>query len=163
MENEPSSPELINIPNIEKTISQLLSEIVKSNSNKKVDNNDPFASKKITNVTIKYYIERIKKYTFIENSTLIMALIYIDRICGQNNLALNPYNIHRILFATCLVALKFNEDVIYDNTFYAEVAGISIEECNLLEHCCLRLLNFNLYVSHELFEKYLGYLNDEEV
>ena len=73
---------------------------------------------------------------------------------------MNPYNIHRIIFSCCLLALKYNEDIVYDNKFYSEVGGISLNETNNLEYQCIQLLNFNLFVDDELFNKYLGYIKE---
>ena len=153
--------ELVEIPKIVKVISNLLSEIVKNNAARQYDDKDPFASKKVTTVTVKFYLERIRKYSKLENSSLIIALIYIDRICAQNDFTLCPYNIHRILFACALVAIKYNEDSVYDNKFYSDVAGVSLEETNYLEYSCLKLLNFNLFVDEEIFSQYVGYLKGE--
>lgn len=160
MENN-NEQDLLNIPKIIKTIANLLSEIVKGNACKPLQENDPFASKKVSSVTLRYYLERIKKYSKLENSTLIITLMYIDRICSLNNFILSPYNIHRILFGCFLVAIKYNEDNIYDNQFYSEVGGVSLEETNYLEYSALKLLNFNLFISEDDFSKYLHYLKGD--
>lgn len=152
--------ELIKIPKLIKAISHLLSEIVKVNSQIEYDEHDPFSSKVVTTIPIQYYIERIKKYTNIENSTLIITLIYADRVCGINSLVLHPHNIHRIILASCLLAIKYNEDEFYANDYYAQVGGITTEELNLLEYNCIQLLNFNLYVDEKIFQKYVNYLSN---
>ncbi len=90
----------------------------------------------------------------MEKSTLILAMIYIDRICNQNKLELNPHNIHRILLGSCLEAIKYNEDVIFDNLYYSRVAGVSLKEINHIELYTLSFLNFNLYVDDKTFEFY---------
>ena len=35
------------------------------------------------------------KYSKIENSTFVLILIYIDRVCDLNKIQLNYYNIHK--------------------------------------------------------------------
>ena len=67
--------ELVRIPKLIKIISNLLTEIVKNNATRPYDEKDPFSSKKVSSVTVKFYLERIRKYTKLENSTLIIALI----------------------------------------------------------------------------------------
>ena len=152
--------ELIKIPKLIKAISHLLSEIVKVNSQIEYDAYDPFSSKVVTTIPIQYYIERIKKYTNIENSTLIITLIYADRVCGMNSIVLHPHNIHRVILASCLLAIKYNEDEFYANDYYAQVGGITTEELNLLEYNCIQLLNFNLFVDKKIFQKYVNYLSN---
>lgn len=135
-------------------IVSLLTEIVHLNSDKQYDEADPFAKRSIPEISVGDYIDRIKKYTKMEKSTLILAMIYIDRICNQNRLILTPYNIHRILLGSCLIAIKYNEDVIYDNLFYSRVAGVTLKEINIIELYTLSFLNFNLYVDDGTFEFY---------
>ena len=54
-----------------------------------------FGSKKPPSIAILAYLERIAKYTQIEESTLIICLIYIDRVCDLSKMQLNEFNIHR--------------------------------------------------------------------
>ncbi len=62
---------------------------------KKDKNLSVFSSKKPPSITIIAYLERIVKYMQIEESTLILCLIYIDRVCDVNKIQLNDNNIHR--------------------------------------------------------------------
>ena len=139
-------------------ISKLILELIKSNSNIKYDPKDPFSQRKIPEIPIDYYIERIKKYSKLDDSTLVLTLIYCDRICGLNNLLLQPYNIHRLFISCCLLAIKFNEDCFYTNEYYAKVGGIDLDEMNYLERSCIELLNFDLFVDQNLYKKYVNYL-----
>lgn len=162
MENSNNSEDkdVIAIKNISEKISNLLNEIVNSNDYKTLHKNDVFASKKPPKIEILYYIKRIIKYSSIENSTLIISLIYIDRLCSQSNITLTLCNIHKILFACCLVAIKYNEDTIYDNKYYSQIAGISLKETNMLEYSCISLMNFDLFIDESIFDKYLTYIQD---
>lgn len=55
----------------------------------------PFLSKKVPGISIKNYLERLVKYSKIENTTLVLILIYIDRVCDLNKIRLNYFNIHK--------------------------------------------------------------------
>ena len=121
-----------------------------------------FSSNTIPNISIYDYLIRIQTYSFIEKSTLILSLIYIDRLCQICKLSLTFYNIHRILFAAILIAVKYNEDNFYDNKYYAEIAGVKIKELKIIEFTFVELINFKMYVSNELFDKYYSYLNSFE-
>jgi hypothetical protein len=116
-----------------------------------------FSSKKIPKISISEYIQRIIEYTEIENSSLIMSLIYLDRIC-KKDIMITELNIHRFLLMSLIISIKINEDIIYDNNYYSKVAGISIKEFNQLESEFLKLINFKLYISEEEFLKYKFYL-----
>ena len=57
-----------------------------------------------------------------------------------------------------MVAIKYNDDVYYDNEFYSKVGGLSCRELNQLEGAVLSSLDFDLYVSSEHYERYLDCL-----
>jgi hypothetical protein len=104
------------------------------------------------------YLSRIHKYLSINDSTLIISLIYIDRICKNKGVKLTKNNIHRILFSSILASIKFNEDKIYPNSFYAKIVGISVKELTKLESVFLKLIDFKLFISDEIYNIYSTYL-----
>ena len=84
------------------------------------------------------YLRRILKYVKIEYTTLIIAMIYIDRICKEK-VFLNEFNIHRIMLISIYMAYTYNEDRIYDNKYLALVSGLNKSEMLLLEEDFLDL------------------------
>ncbi len=60
------------------------------------------------------------------------------------------------------MAIKYNEDVYYDNEFYSKVGGLSCPELNRLEGAFLDLLGFEVYVSFDHYERYLSCLVAKE-
>ena len=119
-----------------------------------------FNTNNIPNITIQKYLERIFKYTEAEESTFIIALIYIDRINQISNIIITPYNIHRIIFISVLLAIKYNEDITFDFDYYAQVAGISIDELKSLEIEFVCLVKFKLYINKEQFDNYKSFLDE---
>lgn len=86
---------------IVKSINSILDEIVNENMDKskakirESQKNNSFYAKKIPSIPVISYIERILKYSKMEEATLIVMLIYIDRLCENNNFLLTENNIHR--------------------------------------------------------------------
>ena len=117
-----------------------------------------FSSNSIPKISILEYLNRIVNYTKIEDSTLITAIIYLDLV-GQNEIYLTDYNIHTLLLICILIAIKMNEDSIYTNDYYAQVAGISLKKLNKIEHEFLNMNKFKLFVDKDLFDKYQQYLS----
>ena len=113
-----------------------------------------FTSKKIPNISIGDYLTRIKKFTKINDSTLIICLIYLDRYIKINKIILTDVNVHRICFASLLIAMKYNEDFFYTNKFYSNVAGLKCSELNKLELKFVTEIKFDLFVDKNLYEKY---------
>ena len=149
---EASTTEVISNKNLLKEIEEtLISIISKTEKDKKTgDKKTPFDHKHIPHISVYDYLFRIQKYTGIENNTIIIALIYIDRICTKKNIILNKHNIHSILVTAILVSIKYNEDHICDNLYFSKIAGVSLKELNYLECKFLEIINFDLFVSEEL-------------
>jgi hypothetical protein len=161
VENEIRNLDLI------KTISHILETIL--NDNKLLDNyaeivknqrKMAFSSRIIPSISIEEYLIRIQTYANMEKNTLILSLIYIDRLCKIASITLTYYNIHRILFISILVSIKYNEDQYYDNKYYAEIAGVKLKELNTLEYNFLNKTKFLLFVNDEKFKKYKLYLDN---
>ena len=113
-----------------------------------------FTSKYIPSINLKKYLERILNYTEAEESTFIIALIYIDRIGNFSNVILTPYNVHKLFFVSVLMAIKYNEDIIYNFNYYSLISGIPINELQQLEIEFLILLKFKLYINKTEFNNY---------
>lgn len=53
-----------------------------------------------------------------------------------------------------VISVKFNEDVYYNNEYWANVGGIRCEELNELEKEMLCLLDFELHISKQKYRRY---------
>lgn len=124
------------------------SEIVKSQIN------SVYNSKNIPNISISDYLVRIKKYAQLEDSSLVFSLILIDRFLKTKSIVITELNVHRILFSSIMISIKYNEDKYYSNKYYAKVGGINLTQLNLLEFDFVCSLEFNIMVEYKLFEKY---------
>ena len=143
------------------TMADLLTDICEESSKDKDTNNKlikPFLSKKIPSISIEKYLVRLVSHSKMEISTLILILIYIDKICKNNKFRLNFFNIHKFIVTSMLVSIKYNEDDFFSNSFYAKVGGVSIRELNHLEYEFLSLIDFDLYVDDDLYSKYSNYI-----
>ena len=148
-------------------INQILEIVLKENKNLKnyeqklvSQKNMSFSASFIPPISVNQYLARILKYSEAEESTLIIALIYIDRLNSISNIILTPYNIHRIIFIAVLIAIKFNEDNTYDFEYYSQVAGISVKELKVLEFEFVCLLKFKLFINKKEFDEYKIYIDD---
>ena len=117
-----------------------------------------FYSKNIPLISIKDYLEHIYKYTKINTSTIILILIYIDRICNIHKCKLCYYNIHKLILGSMIIAIKYNEDEYYSQKFYAKIGGVTLAEICNLEYNFLSLINYNLFVNENLFSKYNDFI-----
>ena len=139
-------------------ISSVLNGFINENEKKTVKNNSIgdtiFFCENIPKISIEDYLNRIRKYTEIEDSTLVIALIYIDRLLGKKHIKLSMNNVHKILLTAILLAVKYNEDEVYNNVCFAKIFGIRSKELNKLEKKFLDLIGFKLFTSKKEFQLY---------
>ena len=117
-----------------------------------------FDIKKIPKISIKKYIRRIVKYAKPEPSSLISALIYLDKICETQNIVLTKKNIYKLLLICIMLSMKFNEDDVNSNAFFAKVGGIDLENLNPIENQTYKILNFEFFIDDNLFHVYEDYI-----
>ena len=163
--------ELAKITTIE-IISDLLINICEENKTKKCNKNyllKNFTNKNIPPISIKDYLLRLSKHSKVNESTIIITLIYIDRICNLNHFILTYYNIHKMILAAFILAIKYNQDCYYSMIYYSKIGGITLSELNNLESEFLILIGYNLFIQVKLYDKYYNDLmslkceeNDDE-
>lgn len=162
-EEEKQNKNLDLIKSINKTLTTALEENKKLSDYKEIlikQGKMCFSSSSLPNISLFDYLRRIDKYSFLDKNTLILSVIYVDRISKFGNIILTNYNIHRIIFAAILLAIKYNEDEFYDNKYYAEIAGITPSELINIEYMFFCICNFNLYVDDDTFNNYSQYLTN---
>ena len=151
-------------------VSDLLKSICDKNESQTMNLNQnimkPFTTKVSPSISIKNYLLRLTKFTKMDESTMVLILIYIDRICNYNNIQLNYRNIFKLILASTLVAIKFNEDVHYSLEVYAKIGGVQPSELENLEFHFLILIEFALNVDKKLYDKYsqtlLSFQDDDD-
>ena len=64
----------------------------------------------------------------------------------------------RLLIASVVVAIKFYDDKFFDNEYYSKVGGVPCVEMNLIEIEILQMLDYDLVVKAEEYEKYMEHI-----
>ena len=114
-----------------------------------------FDSFKIPKISLYDYVARINKYAHCSESCFIIAFIYIDRILKNDpSIILTIKNVHRLILMSIIIAIKYLDDVYYDNETYSKIGGITLMEINSLENEFLNKIQYDLYVSDDLFFQY---------
>ena len=147
--------------NISVTLMQLISENMQKDNYKEKLNKQKkqiFTSKIIPKISVSDYLLRITKYANVSDEILIIALIYLDKLCKKNKIMLNSYNVHRLLFISILISIKMNSDKIYKNNYYSKISGINPKELCLMEYEFMHLSGFMLNIKKEIYEKYKSFL-----
>ena len=74
-------------------------------------------------------------------------------MCITSGIILNPHNIHRIILGCLILAIKYNEDVYYNNEYYAKIGGVPLDEINTLEYKSFELIEQNLFISDDIYNE----------
>ncbi|OAQ29594.1 hypothetical protein K457DRAFT_57590, partial [Linnemannia elongata AG-77] len=84
-------------------------------------------------------------------STLQLALYYIYKIRNQSE----PVGCGRRMFLAALIlASKFQQDRTYSNKAWSKISGLPVAEINLNEITFLTLIDYRLFVSQAVFQKW---------
>ena len=105
-----------------------------------------FNAKQPPDISILDYLKRIDSYGIDNFSTLILTFyliqLYFD-IVGTDQCT--KANIHRIILSAFMISLKFNEDTtLYQQSYYARMLGVPLQELNYLETYFLTIIDFNI-------------------
>ena len=144
-----------------KSIAQNLRAIIRENirnNQMKYVKQDLFYINRHQSISIEDFIKLIYKNTKMSLSTLIISIIYIDKFCEINKYILSLKNVHRILIASCLLSIKFNEDCI-STKYYSKIVGINDCDLNNLELYFYIKLQFSLFVDDDDYQRYFDYFS----
>ncbi|KAJ6853504.1 cyclin-P4-1 [Iris pallida] len=113
-------------------------------------------------ISVRAYLERIFRYANCSPSCYVVAYIYLDRFVHRHPAVLiDSFNVHRFLITSVLTAVKFMDDIYYNNAYFAKVGGVSLMEMNYLEVDFLFGVGFELNVTPVVFTSYCSILQSE--
>lgn len=99
-----------------------------------------------------FYMRRLVQYVHASHAAFVTMFVYMDRVqeaCRM--LVASEMNCHRLVFTCLVLAVKYLEDEVHSNVYYAKVGGLTPEEMNALEIKLLEVLDWNLSVSPETY------------
>ena len=154
-------------------LSDILDKIIRKNNLENLNNNEDengeiillttmisemeiFNTKKKPVVSVKKFLDRVNKYCQPEPSTLILSLIYLDKILLKTKTKLNWMNGFKLFYGCFVCSIKYNEDRHNSNKFYAKVCGVSFNDLLMMEYICLKYLEWNLFIDQEIYELYFN-------
>jgi len=154
---------VINESQIIKAIVSNLNDIIEENRKrinmKYISKDNIFYLEQLPNISFGDYILHLMKYTHINISTLVLAVIYIDKFCEKFKYVLTLHNIHRIILISIFISMKYNEDCFVNANIYAQIAGVCTEDLLNLELNMCVALEFGFYVKEELYQQYFVYFS----
>ena len=98
----------------------------------------------------------LKNELDLSDDIFILGLFYLDKI--KNIEKINEFNVYLITILIIRLADKYLEDNIALNDFWAEYLNMDLKRFNFYEYHLLSLLDFNLYIDHDIFDRRKNYL-----
>jgi len=123
---------------------------------------DCFRARRPFKVDLAQYILRIRQYIPCSDACFVLCLVYIDRISQEKSLLIvDGKTCHRLVLTGIMLATRFlddEEELHYDNAFFANVGGFRATELATMERVFLQMLRWRLFVSVAEYEQYLKIL-----
>ena len=105
--------------------------------------------------TIFEFCANIMLLTKMEKETIIVALIYIERLIFNTGLLITSRNWRKIIFTSLIIASKIWDDDSLENLHFSQIfTHLKIGEINLLERNFMELINYKIYVKFSEYMKY---------
>lgn len=102
-----------------------------------------------------FYIRRLVQYSNCSTAAFVIMLVYLDRVQERcKDLLVTEMNCHRLLCTALVLAIKYLDDEVFSNGYYARVGGVTCDEMNALELKMLSVLGWNLSVTPQTYALY---------
>lgn len=87
-------------------------------------------------------------------SLIVVAFIYIDRLCERTQQVLTELNVHRIVATAMCLALKYLDDHAFDMRSCAKASLVSAKDLCEMELDFLKHIRWDLFVGPSTFARY---------
>ena len=157
----PISPSLKNhiINAIVANLKEIIEENKKNNKNKYILKDNIFYLENLPPISLEKYVQHLVKFTQMNISTLILAVMYIDEFCEKYKYFLTLNNIYRLILISVFISLKYNEDIFTNEHEYASIAGVSVEDLKNLEFQMCVALDFSFFIKTDNYQQYFQYFS----
>lgn len=99
------------------------------------------------------YAKKLQTASFCSDECFVLGLVYIDRIMKHDlTFMLTKLNVHRLLLAATVVAIKFQDDDVYGNDFYARIGDVRVTELATVETHLLMMLEWSAHVTPDEYQ-----------
>ena len=98
-------------------------------------------------ISLDQYSTRLGTFFHCSEASFVAAAVLAERLHCKFPGLFCDRSAHKIMSATAIVATKFCDDKYFSNSYYAECAGVTLQEMNLLESSLLTMLDYRVFVA----------------
>lgn len=101
------------------------------------------------------FITKIVDRVDLEETCIIMALAFVERIMVYSKFDLLPTNWRRVVMTSFVVAAKvFYDEVVWNQDFKSSFPNYDLSSLHKMEMCMLEMIDYNVIVRQGLYAKY---------
>lgn len=106
-------------------------------------------------ISVPDYIARLWEFCRCTDYHWVVAILYIQKwIHKHESHVLSSRTVHRIVLASIVCAIKYVEEDVFVDSYYAEIGGVPISELIALQWKFASELEFELYVNPDIIHRY---------
>jgi hypothetical protein len=110
-----------------------------------------------TDVTFSQYIERTKKFMHLTEEDFCMVAVILEYICEKYK-NIDPLTYYSLYACALVVCIKMYNDNVKTNKFFSYIFGISLNTLNSLELKFLEMIDWNINITIDQFNKNVEWL-----
>lgn len=153
----------MNSRDVDECISRLITMLTEKHASLPEKNDTltlKFSNLRLSSISFREYIDRLRKYGRFEPAIMIISLIHMDFFVQKNNFRVSCYNIFRLFLVALTITQKYVSDSFCSNKFMAKLGGIPVVELNDLEADFLFSVNFDLIRDLNTYKKYANEIRE---
>lgn len=138
-------------------IANMLGELIETNDGLALKSGHltRFHSRTPPGISVLDYLHRLAKHATLIPPLLLSMVYYIDRLCAMYpDFTINTLTVHRFLITAATVAAKGLSDSFWNNSTYARVGGVRVNELKMLELEFLYRLDWKIVPNPEVLAAY---------
>jgi hypothetical protein len=109
----------------------------------------------VPTIAMEDYVQRIADNAFMSPASLIVALIFVDRVLARHaDMLLTDLNVFKLFFIAARISSKVVEVRTLSNKNFAPIGGVDLRHLNDLEAKFLIDIRFDVYVQPKEFVLY---------
>ena len=100
-------------------------------------------------ISLDEYSARLGTFFHCSEASFVAAAVLAERLHNKFPGLFCERSAHKIMSAAAIVGTKFCDDKYFSNSYYAECAGVTLQEMNYLESTLLKMLDYRVFVATE--------------